>query len=81
MNDNNVRLETMVPVRCELRVSETYVLGLLHLVVVCTRICAFESAAIVVKSAVLTALRWIGFLAAHRALGGACVTVCLVLLV
>jgi len=61
MNDNNVRPETMVRVRFEPRVTVTYVLGLLHLVVVCTRICAFESAAIVVKFAALTTLRWIGF--------------------
>lgn len=81
MNDNNVWRETTVRVRCELLVFVTDVCSLLQFVVVCTRVCAFDSAAIVVKSAVLAALLGIVFFAAHRARGGACVTVRLVLLI
>lgn len=54
MDNNCVWLKTMVRVGCELLVFVTDVLGLLHVVVVCASVGAFNSATVVVKSAVFT---------------------------
>lgn len=57
MDNNNVRLQTVVRVGRELRVFETYMVGLLKIEIVCTTAGAAESATVFVVSAMLATLR------------------------
>lgn len=60
-----------VRVRSELRVLETDMVTLIHVIVVGAGVCSFQGAAVVVESAMLTALAWVGFVRVHRSLGSA----------
>lgn len=57
MDNNNVRLETVVRVGRELRVFEAHVVGLLKIEIVSATAGAFESATVFVASAMLATLR------------------------
>lgn len=79
MDNNNVRLQTVVRVGRKLRVFETHMLGLLKIKIVCTTAGAFESATVFVASAMLATLRGIRLASAHGRLTGASVLVSQVL--
>lgn len=81
MNNDFVRLKTIVMVGSELRVFEADLSGLLQFVAVCASVGALNSATVVVKSAMLSAFAWIRLSSAHGALTSAGVAVRGVLLI
>lgn len=81
MDNHCVWLKTTVSVGCELCVLEADVLSLLQVVTICATVGAFESATVVVSSAMLSTLAWISLASGHRALRSASVAVRFVLLI
>lgn len=81
VDHDSVRHKAIVAIGSKLRVSEADLVGLLHLVAFRASVGAFDGTAVVVKSAMLSALLWIRLEPAHGAPWSASVLVGGVLLI